>query len=231
MRYAILTLVLGLMLGCGQADSRGQRMAPMVRQADESDRTVELDLYVKDYRTDTEREFCAAHPEIFSTPAVIAYFGRQGCAPCIPQKAELKAHVGEYNIVFYDADTPKAAEVLAYWKLDSATPQTVIAEQGKVRYVFRGYTPWKTIERAALSALKVPPKKTNIDIGPIHIDIDGDDVDVNIGRERKAKGPLADWFANRDGSKLQDWTETALAWTIAHWDTIVKVALILLMFA
>lgn len=175
-------------------------------------------------RSAAERKLRADHPELFSTAAVIAYWGSPSCRPCIPQKRILKAHVDKYNIVFYDTSKVKDAELLILFGHDLASPQILILEQGKITAKFRGYTPWKKIKPRAKKARKPDPE------------INGRDRLFDGKILKKLRDRLKD--RNRQGlldrleglrETLLGWWDTASAWVTKYWDEIVRIAIILFM--
>lgn len=181
------------------------------------------------------REFKAAHPELFSTKAIIAYWGSENCAPCIPQKRILKARVASYNIVFYDTGKAKDSKLLQSFGHDTATPQILIIAQGKKTAAFRGYTPWDKIKPKAKAARKTDPEETHIDLGRLHIDVIDGEVDINIDDRRdhingRQFGDRFKQFREREQRlQVREWFEVISAWVVENWSTIVRVTLLLFM--
>ena len=73
---------------------------------------------------------------------------------------------------------------MSTWELGDTIPVTVVVSKGDVVKTFYGFTPWSEIKPHAEKAKKSDGDgKTNVDIGPIHIDWD-DDGNVNIDVRR-----------------------------------------------
>lgn len=149
---------------------------------------AEADLYVKPEPNPLKADY----PELFRTEAVVVAFGSPTCYACRKQAAALRGPSTRYNILKVDARDENGkrtrwAELMDEWELGSMIPVVVVfdRETGKITKTFSGYTPWSKIKPHAAKAKKDDnDEKGHVDIGPIHIDWDDGDVNVDIwGRE------------------------------------------------
>lgn len=75
----------------------------------------------------------------------IVMFTLENCVWCEKQKSELLANAKKYDVQYLDAAAN--AELVQQWDLPAFAPITVIAQGGKPRYVFLGYTQWSVIQK------------------------------------------------------------------------------------
>lgn len=129
------------------------------------------------------------YPELFSekAEAAVVSFGSATCAPCYRQGVELKRYAQGYHVLKVDISEDRWRALFKKWDLGPTVPVTVVVENGEVAKMFRGFTPWREIKPFAKKAVlhEKDDEKGNIDVGPIHIDWDDGDVNVDIRRRKR----------------------------------------------
>lgn len=141
--------------------------------------SAQIDLFTRE-TNEQQKLLKQAAPDLYKVDAAIVVISAESCPPCRRQALELRGPSERYNIVIYKLDDGNQGEKVAKILGITGTPTTLVLKQGEVTKTFIGYTPWAQIKPHAELAKKNEKDQGGFRLGPIKIDWDDGDVNIDL---------------------------------------------------